>query len=42
MEVRYFMLLGARCALVVIRDETASTTQIVRAAVEAIPARLAP
>ena len=42
MEVRYFMLLGSRCALVVIRDETASTTQIVRAAVEAIPERLTP
>jgi len=41
MEVRYFMLLGSRCALVVIRDEGASTTEPVRRAVEAIVERLA-
>jgi predicted regulator of Ras-like GTPase activity (Roadblock/LC7/MglB family) len=40
MEVRYFMLLGSRCALVVIRDERASTGELVRRAVEAIAERL--
>jgi predicted regulator of Ras-like GTPase activity (Roadblock/LC7/MglB family) len=41
MEVRYFMLLGSRCALVVIRDEGASAAEPVRRAVEAIAERLA-
>jgi len=41
MEVRYFMLFGSRCALVVIRDESARTTELVRPAVEAIAEQLA-
>ena len=41
MEVRYFMLLGSRCALVVIRDEGVSTVELVRSAAEAIAERLA-
>jgi predicted regulator of Ras-like GTPase activity (Roadblock/LC7/MglB family) len=41
MEVRYFMLLGSRCALVVICDEGAHTAEPVRRAVEAIAERLA-
>jgi predicted regulator of Ras-like GTPase activity (Roadblock/LC7/MglB family) len=41
MEVRYFMLLGSRCALVVIHDEGASTAELVRRAVEVIAERLA-
>ena len=41
MEVRYFMLLGSRCALVVIRDEDASNAELVRRAVEVIAERLA-
>ncbi len=40
MEVRYFELFGARCALVIIRDEAASHPGIARTAVEAISARL--
>ena len=41
MEVRYFTLLGSRCALVVIREEGAATNELVRRAVEAIAERLA-
>ena len=41
MEVRYFMLLGSRCALVVIRGEGVSTVELVRSAAEAIAERLA-
>jgi predicted regulator of Ras-like GTPase activity (Roadblock/LC7/MglB family) len=41
MEVRYFMLLGSRCALVVIHDERTSTLELVRHAVEVIAERLA-
>lgn len=40
MEVRYFELFGARCALVIIRDEAAYNPEIARTAVEIISARL--
>ena len=40
MEVRYFELFEARCALVIIRDETAYNPEMARTAVEAISARL--
>ncbi len=40
MEVRYFELFKARCALVIIRDEAAYNPEIARTAVEAISARL--
>jgi predicted regulator of Ras-like GTPase activity (Roadblock/LC7/MglB family) len=40
MEVRYFELFDARCALLIIRDEAASHPGIARTAVEAISARL--
>jgi predicted regulator of Ras-like GTPase activity (Roadblock/LC7/MglB family) len=40
MEVRYFLLLGSRCALVVIRDEGASTEELCRRATVAIAERL--
>jgi predicted regulator of Ras-like GTPase activity (Roadblock/LC7/MglB family) len=40
MEVRYFPLLGSRCALAVIRDEGVSTGELVRRAADAIAERL--
>lgn len=40
MEIRYFPLLGSRCALAVIRDEGASTGDLVRRAADAIAERL--
>lgn len=40
MEVRYFPLLGSRCALAVIRDEGASAGELVRRASDAIAERL--
>jgi len=41
LEVRYFDLLGARCALVIARDETASYPEAAARAVEVVAARLA-
>jgi predicted regulator of Ras-like GTPase activity (Roadblock/LC7/MglB family) len=40
LEVRYFTLLGSRCALAVVRDEGASSGEIVRRATDAIAERL--
>lgn len=40
MEVRYFELFKARCALVIIRDEAAYNPEMARTAVEVISARL--
>jgi predicted regulator of Ras-like GTPase activity (Roadblock/LC7/MglB family) len=40
LEVRYFTLLGSRCALAVIREEGAGSSELVRRATDAIAERL--